>query len=397
MTSDLFAPDELWPDDLPPMALTDGLVDAVKKALSADIDGKSSVCESLHAHPVFSRISNYHLRKGDGGEGPTIEDVADWLLETAKKSNDVLPAVQRLCDFFFTNSACAYVAFAVIGIQPQTKVSLTDDIEIMPFHMLPDANEKRVWIDYWNAAHYGLPDAGLIMKFNIKPALCTHESGIGYPPEYYVKLKDVLRCLTLVGPSSPIAVCRWYGYLDELPFRRTGWIMAHEIAEINPWVSRGVYPFEGDAARNVIAKYLTLDDKMRGRFRLPIDRLRLAIRRTTPEDSAIDLAIALESSLINENDSNYKRSNKMQERASYFLSHVNNNKSLIKNLISVIYDFRSTAAHGGTIEWDLNEGKNPWPQLRDGNNICAQILVKAIVEGGLPSDWNNYIINNGAN
>ena len=123
--------------------------------------------------------------------------------------------------------------------------------------------------------------------------------------EHAEKLHNIVHCLTLVGPCAPIAICQHYQVPEWIPLASVGFGWGSYLYELDPNIAASdkAFPvFDEIEARNVVHQYLHLDDEVRQRLHLPIERLNRAIRRRDNADKATELRIALESLLTVDRD-----------------------------------------------------------------------------------------------
>ncbi|WP_298225753.1 HEPN domain-containing protein, partial [Acidocella sp.] len=191
-------------------------------------------------------------------------------------------------------------------------------------------------------------------------------------------LQDVLRCLTLIGPCSPVAVGNWTQLVGPgVPATTSGGIgWNHETAFARP-IKLG--DFNTGDAQTLIKDFLALSPKTRERLRVPLDRLNRAIRGSNVADRAIDLGIAFEAILFHgSEDNNGELAFRLGLRGAWLSGNDAASRQENYRLLKGIYYLRSKAVHTGGLP--AKKAKEQPLLMERGIRLCSNLL-KSIVHG----------------
>ena len=148
--------------------------------------------------------------------------------------------------------------------------------------------------------------------------------------------------------------------------------------------------------RSSYPKFANLEQKVRDKLRVPIQRLNQSRRRANIADKAIDLGISFESLYMNDRGSKEQISFTFRLRAAWYLgSNQIEREDLIHNF-SKIYDCRSKAVHDGKIDGMTKFRKNESPItthdfLLEADCLCRRSIMRVIDQGSFP-DWDKLIL-----
>jgi hypothetical protein len=141
----------------------------------------------------------------------------------------------------------------------------------------------------------------------------------------------------------------------------------------------------------LLTKYGELDDAERTRIQRILSRLSQAKRRHQIEDKILDLGIALEMLLLEDNRNNDQLSLSFRLRGSWVTAKSPEDRVERYRQLKEIYLYRSQVAHGGV----LCEGKaEKIERLRESfseyQSLAEDICQKLIIEG--QPDWNRLVL-----
>jgi hypothetical protein len=145
------------------------------------------------------------------------------------------------------------------------------------------------------------PRVALIASFQTKPFVIAN----GYvppPPERQVaieRLNDVRLCLSLVGPRTIVPSVHWEQFADPRLADIMMPALAYSKIEIMPQeIAAANEPLDLDAAGRILSALN--EHRHNDRVRFALARFDNGMRRRTPGDRAVEMAIALEAILIND-------------------------------------------------------------------------------------------------
>ena len=123
------------------------------------------------------------------------------------------------------------------------------------------------------------------------------------------------------------------------------------------------------------------------KLRVPIDRWIKSKADQSPEDTFIDLGIALESLYLNDVGYSSELSFRLRLRAAWYLAGNQSVRNSIMKDLRDVYDLRSKAVHTG----DIGSRRDYAALQETGQQLCRQSIVKVIQNGSFP-DWNALVL-----
>ena len=134
-------------------------------------------------------------------------------------------------------------------------------------------------------------------------------------------------------------------------------------------------------------KFENFSDKEQSRFSIIINRIRQAKRRNSIEDKILDLVIALEMMLLEDNDKSQLKL-QFRLRGSLLISKTNKEKINHFTTLGKLYDYRSSVAHSGMLKnKDKKIIKEKFPEFCN----LAEKVCKTLILQGSPK-WDNLVL-----
>jgi hypothetical protein len=202
-------------------------------------------------------------------------------------------------------------------------------------------------------------------------------------------LLDELRlCLTLVAPSAIVPAVQ-QSLFEDSDFADLALLGGFSLraTEVRPrdLVSFGV--FDTERAQRLVRTYLALDAGARGRIHLALDRFDRALRRHTPGDAAMELAICLDSLL---GDGEGELTWKVGLRSALIVAGTRSERFERRAVVEAIYRLRSKVVHTGRTPTSIvkrGHGKLSPAELRPMATITTAEVISAAIYRGKPPDW----------
>jgi Apea-like HEPN len=292
----------------------------------------------------------------------------------------------------------------VYGIQIDSSIDLGHGVTILPFSELPDSRTKR-WIskERDRAGFDGFvspwlrsaPEAALTVAHTVRPLLWPVKQGD--PPTQRDPLKvqmlldDARLALTAVGPSCPVSGGYWFQFDDpDLSAASFYGGVSSSYQEVLPWPFSPPVKIDASEATRLTSAFLNLGAPLKSTLRLALRRFNHALRRPPHGDRALDLAIALESMLV---DGGTENTYKIGLRAALLLGGTIEQRRETRAVISALYALRSALVHDGVLPSEVKVvgvGKRPSPSVvNDATQICARIFQSILSAGAIP-EWYEY-------
>lgn len=245
-----------------------------------------------------------------------------------------------------------------------------------------------------------LPDSALFRVKEIRPKFfdADNPKWEKFDVEDMSLLEDVSNLLTLIGPSSPIVRRRYWDLKDgSLMSDFTGRIAGAQPAGTKVFSAHMAKKHEVEGFKIVLEKYLQLSVPERKRFDVPLHRLNKAVRheinqgpKDALQDKAIDLAIALESLLLSDQNDGVQLSLNLRLRGAWLAGGDVARRQEVFKLLGIIYNARSRAVHSGAVPSKQRDEVEL--SLQKGLVLCADLISKVIAT---PPDWQLLILGGG--
>jgi hypothetical protein len=285
-------------------------------------------------------------------------------------------AVEDLQRYTVSRNVRFRTTIALSRVSVPSRLPLAEGMEIWPWKELPrsyyvNSTEERAI----HASPFAMPSAALIRWSEFEVLHDDLPPSKLPPPIAKSDLFDSILCLTLVGPSVPIALADWVEPDGWAPVASAGMGVGEA-----PFGGRN-YEFSTDAvaeASAICQRFLSLSDSRKQRLRIPMRRLNTAMHRRTKEDSIIDIGIALESLFLTDLEPDRgELTFRLRLRGARYLSDAEERRRDLFALLGRLYGVRSEAVHVGTVSDQTGlEGL-----LEDGFSIVAEAIRRFIAEG----------------
>jgi len=358
----------------------------VKRLLNSSVNATEAVLDSvgrmLSEEPELETLFFRSMVVRGEGQPLRPRPLAEWLLAQALKHKSSEAAFTLLQSFVDGNLPPTLEVFALCGIVVYTEFDLPGNMKLVPFSSLPQSEMSDYFkrIPFWRSAELNFhlfpePTAALVLKD--RNGLQLRSDGAPLPPSD-TAFREVVRYLTLVGPSAPTPVARWC-QIEDWETIPLGGEFGRGPLFIEEVLPREIVPLPDADIRGTVERYLGLDQIARNRLSLPLQRLNLALKRQNKVDSAIELRVALEALLITQKGG--KISATIQSRGAELLGKTPQERADIAQRLKAVYGTCSTAIHSGALDSEKDK-----EILRDGLRLCAE-LIRAIVDRGSIPKW----------
>lgn len=377
-----------------------------------DADTFSALYKYLNELPDFECFKSGWMQWGHNISSINMDNFVSWLIQHGLKfgpeyavecvekflASGVTPTLEiTLLQGISIEESCELTAeFSLVKIEDIPSASFKEGFELFRRENLPMHHQWRA-----NLTRRVVPTCALIRKFDtpstILPLVIGDEESL--PPFNPVKpsdAADILRCLTLLGPSGVVAVANWVELQDDVPFK--GYLGSFTpMFELN-YIASGCVEVSHDeleAIKSLLSNYINLDPTLKQFLLVPLIRLNYAIRKSTDIDVAIDLGIALEALLTHGRTENDPISLIFRLRAAFFLGESDfDRRKYLEQMFKAIYTLRSKAVHGSTFKEVVKVNGDDLKIkdiLKAGINLCAEIIKKILIHGKQP-DWDSIML-----
>lgn len=342
-----------------------------------------ALVETLRSESDLELFNGYMQVVGNSALRVEYANLAGWLLRRAK-SVGAQRAISDLDRYLSSEELPFLYTLAVAGIKVTVRCSLSPDLEMVPWGALPGSHTKdTIFQTLVLGASFHWPTAALQRKMTL-PKLHVREAdfkthGTDLP---HTEVQDALLCVGLIGPTAPYVLASWLEPPDWAPVLTGGYSMPHleGIPRRHDWPGTGC-----EQARSLYGLFVKLEESLRARLRLAMQRLNTAMRRPSPVDAAVDLGIVLETLFLHDmQDARGELTYRLRVRAARYLGSDAGERRRLFGLLGDLYTVRSVAVHTGRVP-DTIRGSGTRELLDQGFSLAASTLVRFISQGD--PDW----------
>lgn len=309
--------------------------------------------------------------------------LATWLLLRARETGTD-GAIADLERYLVTEKVPFLPVIALAGVELQRTCSLGRGVQLVPWETLPASYWKeRLDQSAGDVFFYPFyrPTAALLRSEEVSvvhEAVPRTQLPVSLSDE---DLRDALLCMTLIGPSAPLAIGSWTQAAEWAPVQPAGSSHGYPGRTV-----RRVYDDADQQRLRVLHdKFLVLPDAEKQHYRIPLARLNSAMRRPTWVDSAIDLGIALESIFLQDLEPDRgELTFRLRARAARFLAVDVQERRNLFQFFGDLYGLRSNAVHSGTVPANVR-GRDTQEVLNRGYELVAASIERIILTGA--PDW----------
>lgn len=349
--------------------------------------------EALKRIGPFSDNRRYFLAQDNGFRTVGSRHGAYALVEAVTRGTAARDAVASLTSAFATNAAAGFGVMALRGISVSESITFNSGIQLVPFESLPDSANKRALLDgerHLSEHSFPFVTSALIAPHTVSPlfrAITDGEPTNVAPLALQELLNEARLALTLAGPSLPLSAGYWFQFEDPVlaALGINGRFTQRGVAE--PWragIDQGA--FDSEDAKLLVNAFLALEGPLRGRLRLSLERFFQALGESPHGDRALDLAIALESLLV---DSNSEVTFRLALRAALLAESSTSERARLRATITALYGVRSSLIHSGLVATVKVKGRGRMAAgevVEEATDACGKILRAVLLRGSLP-DW----------
>lgn len=353
----------------------------------------------LAAQPEFAKPLMVRLLNGAMGFHPSM--VAPMLLRNATERGSAAAAVEWLQKVFGTHKARGVAIYTMRGLRVNASVTLMSDLTLVPFESLPPSPQKEILserpelgIRHLLVPYYAsqTPTSALVAVVDIEPYLLDADDDrvSTSAADLYARFENIRHCLAVARGGPVMPGPSWFQYEDpELQAAIPGGgatSFGHQ--EVIPLDLRDKGEVDGEKAARIVSDFFATEESVRHRLRTAMERVHLAFIRLSPADKALELAIALETLLV---DSPGENTFKIALRAGLLTGEDVQSRAMNRAIISAAYGLRSALMHSGQSPKDCKVrgyAKMPAADVAARATEIAVGVVLRILRDRREPDWN---------
>ena len=338
------------------------------------------------------------ISKGSSASRFEPKVLAMWFLWAANEFGQEHAAL-KLNEYLDSHHIDVTNTLWVLGVNVDEPIQLTDSLSIVPLSQMPDSREKEEFsrIDTgMSGVQHPKPQAALTCVVRATKLLTPEpqEAAFGtrefeescrllYDVALYLNTIETMSCIPYLMTSYP---------LNDMPIGPFGG--SGGGAPIHDIVGRKVTKFtlnKVERLNAVVSSISSCSSTEKARFDRVLSRLCQAKRRDRIEDKILDLGIALEMILLEDNKNNDQLSLSFRLRGAWFISDDAKDRRAVYSALRSIYEHRSQVAHSGVLCGNHPEKiQKVRESYGEYESIAERIIAKRILEG--KPDWTRLIL-----
>ncbi|MCB4762975.1 MAG: hypothetical protein LGB78_03590 [Sulfurovum sp.] len=280
--------------------------------------------------------------------------------------------------------------FWVLGIEVEETIELLDDVKIIPIKDMPDSTYKEDFLQSEpKLTPYVLPcPKCAIVITAIGEKSDNLDKDITNIRDSFLKIDKISCLLNLIGNTSCLPCLQTREVSGSLFSEHGSSSPPYDVLGNNNMTTK-LSKENIKEVEKLFKKLSDLNDKEQSRFVTIINRIRQAKRHSSIEDKILDLGIAVEMMLLEDNDKSQLKL-QFRLRGSLLIAKDNNNKEEYFKDFGELYDYRSSVAHSGMLKDSERKNIKKNESLKKYFNLAEEVCKTLILEG--KPNWNKLIL-----
>lgn len=354
-----------------------------KLAFQVDSESKSSLTEYFNSQEETKLLSTNEYRDS-WGYLVQLSMVISWVVERIFNEDPEVVANQ-LSDYFSSEYISGNNLLVIAGFSDKFTRFDGKNFSLLPLSDIPNSVVK----DMLQSDNQQMRFLQSGMSFS---AILSREFEVprfqqeGISPKYPISnLPDVASMLSLLGPCSVSPIAYWWQPANQVPtfMLNSCHGFRHDIT------SQATLSIKSSAAiadiDELVGDFLNINESEKNRIRIALKYFNQSMCKNDEASKAIDLAIALESLLLDDRDKTEFAFTFRLRGAKLLAEDIDSRKAVFKNL-KHLYNYRGAAVHSGKLK-NSSEIRN---NLKYSIQICADIIRKRIKEGR--PNWDDLVL-----
>jgi len=358
------------------------------------------VLSALESDPRVINLKGHIISKGSSALRFEPKVLAMWFLWAINEFGQEV-AEEHLNTFLDSSDIPIINTLWVLGVEVDESIQLTNGLCITPISEMPDSREKEYYLKHsFDATGHQQPKPKAAITYLTK---ITRSHKGDEDPSYTFErdkdfgessklLYDASLALNAIENTSCIPYFPTAYTLPQMPIGLFGGsgggaplhdVIGHKITKITIEHT--------DEINTVLSSLLAMPDKEKARYSRVLSRLSQSKRREQIEDKILDLGIALEMALLDDNKNNQQLSLTFRLRGSWLISADENERLSIYHELRDIYNYRSQVAHSGVLCGNDAEKINAVRESFPNFALIAERIVRKLICEERP-DWSKLLL-----
>ena len=364
---------------------------------STDI-GKN-VLSALESDHRVSRLEGHMISRGSGASRFEPKVLAMWFLWAINEFGQKI-AEENLNKFLDSYDIPIINTLWILGVELEETIKLTDGLCLTPITDMPDSREKEIYLKHsFDMSGHDQPRPKAAITYLTKITKSQRDDDQSSTFEKDVDfwnssklLYDASLALNAIENTSCIPYFSTSYTLPQMPIGPFGGsgggrplhdVIGHKVSKITIKDSSDI--------NTVLSAFLAMPDKEKARYSRVLSRLSQSKRREQIEDKILDLGIALEMALLDDNKNNQQLSLTFRLRGSWLISTSDDERLSIYRDLRDIYNYRSQVAHSGMLCGNDAEKINSVRESFSRFSLIAERIVCKLICEKRP-EWSKLLL-----
>lgn len=350
----------------------------------------------LESDQRVQALQNTMLSLGNTAFGFSVNALAAWFIWAVSEFGQEAAAV-HLENYLDAEEIPVVNTLWVIGIETEETIELNDGYRIVPLKEMPDSRDKEQYQKFEFRPHMPpTPSAAICQTSMVRKATAfDNEAGLAFNPEIGKIVQQLDEIALLINALDDFACLPYFSTaysLPTMPFgpfggSGGGYAQYDILGRTSSKISSAVVP-DLEKMRVAFGKKSSMEQL---RLRRILFRLSQARRRDQLEDKILDLGIALEMALLDDNQNADQLSLAFRLRGSWLVGKNGAERKQLYKQLRDLYILRSQVAHTGSLcannHDKINAVRERFPEY---SQIAGRIIRGLLLEGR--PDWTELIL-----
>ncbi|MEI8173607.1 MAG: hypothetical protein WCH07_09020 [Deltaproteobacteria bacterium] len=363
-------------------------------------DVGTQVLAALGEDPRVQALDGYMISNGNNATGFEIKTLAMWFLWAIHEYGQDI-AEKNLNTFLYSDKVSVINTLWVLGIEVEKTLDLGNGYRIESVHKMPNSREKQHYLkrDVQYFPHRTpKPKAAITYTCQTTKAVKGNETfqQIQIRDEEFWnssrRLSEIALLLNAIDGVSCIPYFSTSYALPDMPIGMFG--ASGGGSQLYDIIGRTSLKLSEDSVseiRNLVDAFGALPPGDKLRMSRALSRLSQAKRRYQIEDKILDLCIALEMALLDDNENNDQLSQSFRLRGSWLIGKDGDDRHIIYGQLRDIYKYRSQVAHSGALCKNdgikIDEVRKRFQEF----SFLTERIIRHLIYNGHP-EWSKLIL-----
>lgn len=359
----------------------------------------ASVLEALENDQRVKALNGSMISRGSSASSFETETLAMWFLWAINEYG--FEAAERNLNRFLNSETVPVLnTLWVLGIELDSSIELDNGVRIVSIQEMPNSRDKEQYLKHdFGALIHRIPKPKAAITYTNDVTKSSRDNefpGIQEKDKQFWESSNLLNEISLLLNAIDGISCIPYfstSYtLPEMPIGMFGGSGGGcPLHDIFGYRSSKLPISSASEINSLLSSFSALSFPNKTRMSRVLSRLSQAKRRDQIEDKILDLGIALEMALLDDNKNNSQLSLSFRLRGSWLIAADHKERQAIYRQLRDIYDFRSQVAHSGALCGNDAEKINDVREKFQEYSLLAEKIIRELIYKNSP-DWSNLIL-----